>query len=389
MPELADNTLDFVYDDAGNRIKKTANGEISYYLNDGLSVLNELDAEGNVVKTIVRGIDQIGEIDASGAITFVHQDVLGSTVLLTNQAGEVVKEYDYDPFGQILGTSGLEETKYLFTGQEYDAESELYYYNARYYNPKLGRFISRDPMLGRDGDSLSRNGFIYVKNNPLKYTDPTGEEEKKVKDDEQEFFSTGDKAFLGATGALLTAGRWLSTGANIIAGKALGAIGFAYELLKPEAAVNANETEMLARCGDGCYYSNINLSGGVLAGAISVGTVVQGDTSGVKTLEMIQPSVGIRFSSDQRVSPHLRGRLVKDVIDDLKQGRLSAKDVPVGYVETEGRNIIVNNKSFSVIKATELEPFLELRTSKGSLKFARRLIRKAGGLIFDTFRVMK
>ncbi|EKD94394.1 MAG: hypothetical protein ACD_26C00068G0001, partial [uncultured bacterium] len=56
-------------------------------------------------------------------------------------------------------------------------ESELYYYNARYYNPRLGRFISRDPFLGRDGDTLSRNGYTYVKNNPLKYVDPSGEKD--------------------------------------------------------------------------------------------------------------------------------------------------------------------------------------------------------------------
>ncbi len=59
-------------------------------------------------------------------------------------------------------------------------ESELYYYNARYYNPKLGRFISRDTALGKDGDSLSRNLYIYVKNNPLKYVDPSGEYGEEV-----------------------------------------------------------------------------------------------------------------------------------------------------------------------------------------------------------------
>ncbi len=149
--------------------------DTTYYLNDGLSVLNELDSAGNAAKTIVRGIEQIAEIDRAGNITYVHQDVLGSAVLLTNQAGEAVKEYEYDPFGQFIGTSGLTETKYLFTGQELDLESELYYYNARYHNPRLGRFISRDPLLGSDGNALSRNGYIYVKNNPLKYVDPSGE----------------------------------------------------------------------------------------------------------------------------------------------------------------------------------------------------------------------
>ncbi len=180
MPILPDNTINFVYDDAGNRVKKVVNGETSYYINDGLTVLNELDSDGNVTKSIIKGLEQVAEIDREGNITFVHQDVLGSAVLLTNQAGEIVQQYEYDPFGQILSMSGTAETDYLFTGQEWDAESELYYYNARYYNPRLGRFISRDSVLGRDGDALSRNGYIYVKNNPLKYVDPSGNDAKKA-----------------------------------------------------------------------------------------------------------------------------------------------------------------------------------------------------------------
>lgn len=98
--------------------------------------------------------------------------------LLTNDQGEVIAEYEYDAFGSIVGKSGSAESNYLFTNQEFDNESELYYYNAKYYNPTLGRFISRDPMLGRKGDVLSKNSYIYVKNNPLKYVDPTGEIEE-------------------------------------------------------------------------------------------------------------------------------------------------------------------------------------------------------------------
>ena len=163
-----------------NRIKKTVNGESSYYINDGLRVLNELDGLGNVNKSIVAGLEQVAEIDENGIIQYIHTDVLGSTVLITDDQGEVTAEYEYDVFGSVVGKSGLAESNYLFTNQEFDSESELYYYNARYYNPTTGRFISRDPFLGRDGDVLSRNSYVYVKNNPLKYVDPTGEEEKDV-----------------------------------------------------------------------------------------------------------------------------------------------------------------------------------------------------------------
>jgi len=194
MPALQDNTLNFVYDDYGNRVKKSLNNsDITYYLNDGLTVLNELDSAGNVNKTMVKGLDPVAEILSDGSIQYVHTDALGSTVLLTNEAGNIVRQYEYDSFGQITSPLssaegragwGLSDTKYTYTNQEYDPESDLYYYNARYYNPRLGRFISRDTVLGQDGDTLSRNLYIYVKNNPLKYVDPTGNEEEKKQDDD-------------------------------------------------------------------------------------------------------------------------------------------------------------------------------------------------------------
>ncbi|MEK9132088.1 MAG: RHS repeat-associated core domain-containing protein, partial [Patescibacteria group bacterium] len=204
LPALANNTLNFSYDYAGNRIKKTANGESTYYLNDGLTVLNEISGDGTISKSIIKGLEQIAEISADGTTTYTHQDILSSTVLLTNQAGAVVAEYEYDVFGDVIGkdegTATSEKTSYLFTGQEFDPESDLFYYNARYYNPALGRFISRDVVLGKDGDVLSRNLFIYVKNNPLKYTDPTGNEEADVTQDFLERLESGAKKDYGGSG---------------------------------------------------------------------------------------------------------------------------------------------------------------------------------------------
>ncbi|MFH1947121.1 MAG: RHS repeat-associated core domain-containing protein [Candidatus Magasanikbacteria bacterium] len=116
--------------------------------------------------------------------------------MITDDQGEVTAEYEYDVFGSVVGKSGLAESSYLFTNQEFDSESELYYYNARYYNPAIGRFISRDPMLGRDGDVLSRNSYIYVKNNPLRYVDPTGEIEEECSLCTKDlYWEQGDKNF--------------------------------------------------------------------------------------------------------------------------------------------------------------------------------------------------
>jgi len=380
MPALQDNTLNFVYDDYGNRVKKSLNNsDITYYLNDGLTVLNELDSAGNVNKTMVKGLDPVAEILSDGSIQYVHTDALGSTVLLTNEAGNIVRQYEYDSFGQVatdMGDAG-KETKNI-KNQEYDPESELYYYNARYYNPALGRFISRDTVLGRDGDTLSRNLYIYVKNNPLKYVDPTGNEEEKKQNDEQ-MLTAGDKILLGATGILFTGGRWLSEGARFVGGKVLGAAGFAYELFRPEGPVNAGEAEILAKCGDSCYTDTklpIISAAGIIG---SVGT----------SFEMRQPMTALRFSSEPGVPINLRGKLVKDIIDDLKSGKLTPKDLPVGYAVANGHNVVLNNKSFSALRAAGMEPlFVESTISKDVTK-AIRLLRQSQGIIFDILKKIK
>ncbi|MFH0857460.1 MAG: CARDB domain-containing protein [Candidatus Magasanikbacteria bacterium] len=188
LPQLSQNTLTFAYDNNGNRIKKTVNNtDTTYYINNGLRVYSELNQNGQTTKTNIYGIDQIAEINNTNQeVTYIHTDILGSTILLTNTNSEIIGEYEYEPFGNTIGYQGTKETNSLFTNQEKDQESELYYYNARYYNPNLGRFIERDSYLGQDGQTLSKNRYIYVQNNPLKFVDPTGEIEDNTLKDKQE-----------------------------------------------------------------------------------------------------------------------------------------------------------------------------------------------------------
>ncbi len=61
-----------------------------------------------------------------------------------------------------------------FTGREWDPETGLYYYRARYYDPKIGRFISEDPLPLRARKPRELDAYAYVANNPVNYSDPTG-----------------------------------------------------------------------------------------------------------------------------------------------------------------------------------------------------------------------
>ncbi len=104
---------------------------------------------------------------------YYHADGLGSIIAITNSAGQVVQRYEYDSFGQITYIQDPNFIQpYTYTGREYDEESGLYYYRARYYDAKVGRFISEDPIGFAGGDV---NFYAYVGNNPVNFTDPSGE----------------------------------------------------------------------------------------------------------------------------------------------------------------------------------------------------------------------
>ena len=121
------------------------------------------------------------------AIFYYHADHLSSTQLVTDENGCVVTDengcvvtdengcvvtmVDYEPFG--AGETGGDPEKYLFTGKEKDS-SQLYYYGARYYDPELGRFLTRDPEPGTLVNPQSLNRYVYCLNNPLRYKDIWG-----------------------------------------------------------------------------------------------------------------------------------------------------------------------------------------------------------------------
>ena len=108
---------------------------------------------------------------ASDKLYFIHTDHLGSTVAVTDENGEIVSQSRHFPYGedQLSAVSGqLSVTERSYTSQIKDSETQLYYYNARYYDPALGTFVSADPT----DDFLNR--FGYVGGNPINAHDPSG-----------------------------------------------------------------------------------------------------------------------------------------------------------------------------------------------------------------------
>ena len=106
---------------------------------------------------------------------FYHPDHLGSSSYITNLDGEVSQHIEYVPFGEVFieERNNTWNTPYLFNAKEFDEETGMYYYGARYYEPRLSLWISTDP---KQESYFAFSSYVYCGNNPLIHIDPNGKE---------------------------------------------------------------------------------------------------------------------------------------------------------------------------------------------------------------------
>ncbi len=184
---------EFVYDGLGRkRITResawngsswTTQGETRYVYN-GLLVLQERDANNNVLVTYTRGTDLSGTMQGAGGIggllartdskgsVFYHADGNGNVTALVDAAQTLEARYLYDSFGNLLGQWGplADANHYRFSSKEWHAVSGLYDYGRRFYQPNLQRWMNVDPIGEAGGINLHE--FVY--NSPLNFVDPFG-----------------------------------------------------------------------------------------------------------------------------------------------------------------------------------------------------------------------
>jgi RHS repeat-associated protein len=112
----------------------------------------------------------------TGDAYYEHGDHLGSASILTGSTGTEARHWEYTPYGRERhpATPTPWTVSHRFTGQVLDEETGLYYYNARYYDPELGRFIQPDTIIPNFAKPQALNRYSYVYNNPLLYVDPSG-----------------------------------------------------------------------------------------------------------------------------------------------------------------------------------------------------------------------
>ena len=170
------------YDGDGLRVSATSGGETVYYLrNEAGDTLAEYDGGGQLIaEYLYANGRQIGKVEPDGAggdkVSTFHPDHLGTAMLITSDTGVVTWHGEYEPFGEPVTSTGTPD-RYRFTQHELDTETDLVYAKARYYHPKIGRFLSVDPATDTKKATESPqswNKYAYALNNPTRYVDPDG-----------------------------------------------------------------------------------------------------------------------------------------------------------------------------------------------------------------------
>ena len=165
-------TVSFKYDPFRRRVYKSSSVGTSIFAYDGDNLVEEANTSGAVVARYAQGVgvdEPLSELRGS-TTSYYEADGLGSISSLTTATGALAETYTFDSFGKQTGSSGSLTNPFRYTAREFDAETGVEYYRARYYDPGTGRFLSEDPLRW-----VSDNNFYsYVDNDPTVLTDPFG-----------------------------------------------------------------------------------------------------------------------------------------------------------------------------------------------------------------------
>ena len=229
------HVVEFKYDALNRRIEKkvtevaTSVVTTTRFIYNGVDIL--LEADGNnqlwVKYTHAAGIDRPlarEELDSSlntVAVQVYHQDGNNNIVALSDFSGNLIESYEYSAFGKLslfdashTPTTAPPLQSFTFTGREFDPETGLYFYRARYYDPVTGSFIGEDPVGFFGGDA---NLYAYVFNNPVNWIDPFGLDDYALGADIDLVFGLGTEfsfGFVLDTDSLQESGIYWNAGDN-------------------------------------------------------------------------------------------------------------------------------------------------------------------------------
>ena len=213
------------YDGNGMRYKKVVNGVTTEYYYNGTQLLIE-NRNGNRTYYIYDATGIAGMV-YDGRYYYFDKNVLGDVMAIRDHSGNVVATYKYDAWGNIMDQSGsmANVNPFRYRGYYYDVETGFYYLQTRYYDPEIMRFINADDyelVASLSAVPGQLNMYAYCNNNPVMFTDPTGE---------IAWLSLAIGAVIGAAFGGISA---YISGGNIWAGIIIGAATGALSAILPQ-----------------------------------------------------------------------------------------------------------------------------------------------------------
>ncbi len=168
-------TVSYVYDSQGRRVQKTVDGITTTYVYSGDMLISQSDG----TNTLGFAYDSQGMaigFKYGGNYYYYMRDLLGNVTAVADADGDLVAEYSYDAYGNLLSSSGAlaNINPIRYRGYYYDSETSFYYLKTRYYNPQWRRFINADSLFIAGDIITGCNMYAYCEDNPIMNTDSNG-----------------------------------------------------------------------------------------------------------------------------------------------------------------------------------------------------------------------
>jgi RHS repeat-associated protein len=179
-------TVTYKYNGDGLLVERSENGKLTRYYYDGDLIIAEaevVNGTATLKARYIRGIGLIARESSTSEKSYYLHNGHGDIVELRDDTGQTrLNRYQYDIWGKPVLKEESIENPFLYSGELWDSTSNLQYLRARWYDPRMGRFISEDTYEGQISNPLSLNLYTYAHNNPLLYIDPTGNAVETVVD---------------------------------------------------------------------------------------------------------------------------------------------------------------------------------------------------------------
>ncbi len=170
---LDEDEITYSYKSDGLRTQKIVNGKATKYLLDGTKIIAE-ETEGNKIWYSYDSNDYVIGFEYNNQKYYYGKNIQNDITGIYNNDGDIVVEYLYDDWGNVVSISGDQElgnlNKFRYRSYYHDEESGFYYLQSRYYDSETGRFLNADEKL------VTYNAFAYCENNPINYADYNGQE---------------------------------------------------------------------------------------------------------------------------------------------------------------------------------------------------------------------